>query len=201
VILEGIVTTVSPDGALNIAPMGPEIGTDPNLRRIELRPYRSSTTYKNLRWRGEGVFHVTDDVLLLAQSAIGAPIEPEPELRQAQTVTGWILAGACRYFEFRVVDIDDRADRARITVDTLAEGRIRDFLGFNRARHAVLEAAILATRIAILPRAEILLELERLSVLVTKTGGSIEEQAFRLLHEHVLKACEANALNLAAARS
>jgi hypothetical protein len=178
--------------------MGPEIGGDPTLRRFELRPYRSSTTYLNLKARGEGVFHVTDDVLLLAQAAIGASIEPEPELRPAREIAGWILGGACRYYEFRALDFDDRADRARITVETVAEGRIRDFLGFNRARHAVLEAAILATRIRILPRAEILAEIERLAVLVTKTGGPVEQKAFRLLHEHVLSASEARPPDLAA---
>ena len=77
-ILEGILTTLSPEGLLNIAPMGPEIGPDPSMKTFELRPYRSSTTYQNLKARGEGVFHVTDDVLLLAQTAIGVPLIPAP---------------------------------------------------------------------------------------------------------------------------
>lgn len=200
-ILEGIVTSVSPEGRLNIAPMGPEIGADPGLNRFELRPYRSSTTFQNLKGQGAGVFHVTDDVLLLAQAAIGAPIEPEPELLEARSVAGWILAGACRYYEFRVVDLDVRADRARIAAETVAAGRIRDFLGFNRARHAVVEAAILATRVSILPRDEILADLGRLAVLVSKTGGAVEDKAFRLLHEYVLNAPEATAPDMAPARS
>lgn len=187
-ILEGIVTTLSPEGVLNIAPMGPKIGTDASMRWFELRPYRSSMTFQNLEARGEGVFHVTDDVLLLAQTAIGKPIIPAPELRPARLVAGSILGGACRYYEFRVTDFDDRVDRARFTVETLTAGRLRDFLGFNRARHAVVEAAILATRTAFLPRAEILTELDRLAVIVAKTGGPVEEAAFRLLHEHVLQA-------------
>ena len=83
----------------------------------------------------------------------------------------------------------------------VADGRIRDFLGFNRARHAVVEAAILATRTRILPRAEILADLGRLAVLVAKTGGPVEEKAFRLLHEYVLSAPEATAPNLAATPS
>jgi hypothetical protein len=188
VILEGIVTTLSPEGKLNIAPMGPRLGPDLGMQRFELRPYRTSTTYRNLKARGEGVFHVTDDVLLLAQAAIGVPIDPEPELRPARLVSGWVLAGACRYHEFRVVERDDQADRTRILVETLASDRIRDFLGFNRARHAVIEAAILATRTAFLPRAEILAEFEKLAILVAKTGGPAEETAFRLLHGHVLNA-------------
>jgi hypothetical protein len=186
VILEGIVTTVSPDGVLNIAPMGPYVGLDPSMRRFELRPFRSSTTFQNLKARGEGIFHVTDDVLLLAQTAIGEPVSPPPALRSASVVAGWILADSCRYYEFQAKEVDDLTDRARIVVETVAEGRIRDFLGFNRARNAVVEAAILATRTAFLPRAEILAQLDRLAVIVSKTGGPVEDAAFRLLHEHVL---------------
>jgi uncharacterized protein len=187
VILEGILTTLNPEGLLNIAPMGPKIGPDLSMKTFELRPYRSSTSYQNLKARGEGVFHVTDDVLLLAQAAIGEPLIPEPELHPARLVSGWVLGGACRYFEFRVTDVDERADRARFTVETLAEDRLRDFLGFNRARHAVVEAAILATRTAFLPRAEILNDFDRLAIIVAKTGGPVEAEAFRLLHDHVLK--------------
>ncbi len=186
-ILVGIVTTLSPDDLLNIAPMGPKIGPDLCMKTFELRPYRSSTTYQNLKASGEGVFHVTDDVLLLAQAAIDEPLVPAPELRPARCVAGSIVWGSCRYYEFRITAVDDRADRARFIAETIAEGRIRDFLGFNRARHAVLEAAILATRTALLPRSEILGEFDRLAVIVTKTGGPVEAAAFKLLHEHVLK--------------
>ena len=53
----------------------------------------------------------------------------------------------------------------------VGEGRVRDFFGFNRAQHAVLEAAILATRVGLLPAGEIFAQLERLRPLVAKTGG------------------------------
>src|SRR5690348_6586702 len=105
---------MSPEGILNIAPMGPKLDDGLSLERFELRPYRTSTTYRNLKARGEGVFHVTDDVLLLAQAAIGVPIDPEPGLRLADAISGWILTGACRYHEFRVVELDDQAERTQI---------------------------------------------------------------------------------------
>ncbi len=200
-IIEGIVTTLSSEDRLNIAPMGPEIGPDSSMSVFEIRPFRSSITYQNLKSRGEGVFHVIDDVLLLAQSAIGAPLVPVPVLRPARQVAGSILASACRYYEFRVTDVDDEADRARFRVQTLAEGRLRDFVGFNRARHAVVEAAILATRTAFLPRAGILSELDRLAVIVVKTGGPIEEEALRILRDHVLKAPEIAPADPVATRS
>jgi uncharacterized protein len=195
VILEGIVTTMSHDDVLNIAPMGPRLGPDLSMEQFELRPYRTSMTFQNLKSRGEGVFHITDDVLLLAQTAIGMAVDPLPEVRPAGVVTGWILARACRYYEFRTLEFDDKADRARIVVETVADGRIRDFLGFNRARHAVVEAAILATRTAFLPRNEILSEFQKLSVIVSKTGGPVEDSAFRLLQEHVLGSQETSSLD------
>lgn len=190
-ILEGIVTTRSPDGLLNIAPMGPKVPPDMSMGTFVLRPYKTSTTYRNLKGRGEGVFHVTDDVLLLAQAAVGAPFDPEPGTRLAEVVDGRILVGACRYYEFQTIVMDDLDERTTVLVETVAEGRLRDFLGFNRARHAVVEAAILATRTAIIPPAEILADFQKLAVLVDKTGGPVEHRAFDLLREHVRQAAEA----------
>ena len=66
-------------------------------------------------------------------------------------------------------------------------GRLRDFFGFNRAKHAVVEAAILATRTAFLPAEQIAADFKRLAVLVEKTGGPDEHVAFALLQEHVAR--------------
>jgi hypothetical protein len=195
VILEGIVTTVSLENALNIAPMGPQVDPELNMARFVLRPYRTSTTYDNLRVRGEGVFHITDDVLLLAQTAIGAAPQPPPATRPADVVAGQILLGACRYFEFRVAEFDDRDERTSIVVETVSQGRLRDFFGFNRAKHAVVEAAILATRTAWLPMEQIFDEFRRLAVLVDKTGGPRERAAITLLHRHVREAAAQRGLD------
>lgn len=182
-ILEGIVTTLNPDGSINIAPMGPRVAGE-SFDRFVLRPYRSSTTYRNLKAAGEGILHVTDDVLLLARAAIG-PVADAPS-RPADVVNGRILINACRYYEFRVSSLDDSDDRVTIEAETVTAGRLRDFFGLNRAKHAVVEAAILATRVAFLPRPEILSEFDKLAVLVDKTGGAAEHQAFALLREYVL---------------
>src|SRR4051794_808418 len=169
-ILEGIVTTLGPDGVLNVAPMGPRV--EPDFRRFVLRPYRTSTTYRNLKARGEGVLHVTDDVLLLAQTAIGRPVEPAT--RPADVVQGRVLLDACRFYEFRVTELDDREPRTTIVAETVHRGRIRHVFGFNRGKHAVVEAAILATRTEFLPLEEIRAEYRKLAVLVEKTGGPPE---------------------------
>src|SRR3954471_1484405 len=107
-ILEALVTTLNPDDTANVAPMGPRV--EPGSSRFVLRPFKTATTYRNLKAHGEGVMHVTDDVLMLARAAVG--MDPEAETREAEAVRGRVIVGACRYDEFRVVEIDDREDRA-----------------------------------------------------------------------------------------
>lgn len=185
-ILEGIVTTISTAGVVNIAPMGPHVevdGVSGEWTRVVLRPFRTAQTFANLTDHGEGVLHVTDDVLLLARSALGA-LDPLPPMRPAERVRGWILAEACRFYEFRVVS-SENGERARFEVEIVHSGRLRDFFGFNRAKHAVVEAAILATRTAFLPREEIEADYRKLAVLVEKTGGEQERAAFEFLRRHL----------------
>src|SRR3954470_8336448 len=76
-ILEGIVVTLAADGTPNIAPMGPKV--DGGITRLVLRPFQSSQTYKNLKATGCGVFHVTDDIEMIAHAAVGR-LEPPPTL-------------------------------------------------------------------------------------------------------------------------
>lgn len=181
-ILEGIVTTRSADGAINVAPMGPIV--DAAIQRLMLRPFRTSTTYANLVRTRCGVLHVTDDVLLIAQAAIGALPSP-PATFAAQRIEGVVLAEACRWYEFRVAAIDESAERVMMQADVVHAGRLRDFFGFNRARHAVLEAAILATRLHLLPAADVRARLDLLREPVQKTAGPRELQAFALLERHI----------------
>jgi hypothetical protein len=188
-ILEGIVTTLSPAGGAHIAPMGPRVGAA--MDAFLLRPFPTSQTYRNLKAHGEGVLHVTDDVLLLARAALG-PVEPPPPLRPAARVRGFVLEGACRYYEFRVRALDEREERVRVEAEVVHAGRLRDFFGFNRAKHAVVEAAILATRTDFLPLADIEAEYRKWAVIVDKTGGEQERQAFAFLSAHVAR-CRARA--------
>jgi hypothetical protein len=181
-ILEGIVTTLNPKGRVHISPMGPRV--DPAIHLLLLRPYSTSQTYRNLVAHGEGVLHVTDDVMLLARAALGHFDSVPPHI-PANKVKGFVLNDVCRYFEFRVRSIDDREERVQIEAEVVHTGRFRDFFGFNRAKNAVVEAAILATRTAHLPLDDVDAEFRRLAIIVEKTGGAQEKAAFALLREHV----------------
>jgi hypothetical protein len=188
-ILEALVTTLDAAGGPHLAPMGPRVA--PDFARFTLRPFPTSNTYRNLVRHGEGVLHVTDDALLLAKAAIGAA--ETPPVRPAERVGGWILADCCRYFEFAVTSIDASGERVTVEAEVRHAGRVRDFFGFNRARHAVVEAAILATRLHLLPLAEVAAEFARLRVIVGKTGGPDEHAAMDLL-EAKLRAAQSGLL-------
>jgi hypothetical protein len=181
-ILEGIVTTEDAQGRVNIAPMGPEF--EPGRDHFLLKPFSTAHTYANLLQHPEGVFHVTDDVLLFARAAIGE-VEPTPARVPAARVRGQVLVDACRAYEFRIVEIDDTQDRVRMRAQIVHTWSQRDFFGFNRAKHAVIEAAILATRVHLIAPSEIAVEYRRLEPLVQKTGGRDEEQAFAILSQYV----------------
>jgi len=184
-ILEGLVTTLDPGGSVHVAPMGPIV--DESFTTLRLRPFQKSQTYANLKRTSCGVFHVVDDVLLLARAAVGLLPETPPTV-PAEKIRGAVLADCCRWYEFEVRECDDSQARAELSAQVVYAGRRRDFFGFNRAKHAVVEAAILATRVHLIPRAEILSEFERLRPAVVKTGRPAESDAFALLERFVREA-------------
>ena len=173
-IIETILTTLAADGTVNCAPMGVQW----DETEIVIKPFVDTTTFRNLRATGAAVVNLTDDVMLFAQGATGDVAFPHTP---ASVVRGVVLDAACSWREVEVVSLDDTPPRSRIVTRVVHHGTRREFLGFNRARHAVLEAAILATRTHILPPPEILAEVARLSIIVDKTAGPRELAAMTLV--------------------
>ena len=177
-ILETIVTTVDGQGTINFAPMGVEWGEE----TIVLKPFLETTTFRNLRDSGAAVVNLTDDALLFAQGAISSPQFPSVP---AVVVRGAVLQAACSWRELEVLAIDDSPPRSRIDTRVVHRGVTREFIGYNRARNAVLEAAILATRTHLLPPEQIREEYARLQIVVEKTAGPRELEAMELLTQYV----------------
>lgn len=177
-IVESIVTSMDPTGAVNFAPMGVEWGEDV----IVLKPFLETTTFRNVAAARAAVINLTDDAMLFAQGAISSPTFPS---FPAEVVRGKVLEAACSWREVEVISVDDSPPRSRIETRVVHRGFRREFLGFNRARHAVLEAAILATRTHLLPAEQIRSEFEKLQIIVDKTAGPREREAMALLTTHV----------------
>jgi uncharacterized protein len=178
VIIETLVTSIAPDGAVNFAPMGVEWSED----ALVLKPFLETTTFRNLIASRAAVVNLTDDVMLFARAALSNPEFPS---LPAEVVRGVVLEAACSWREVEVVSVDDTPPRSRIETRVVHRGFRREFIGFNRARHAVLEATILATRTHLIPLEQIREELARLQVIVDKTAGSREREAMAFVAEYV----------------
>ena len=184
-IIESIVTTVSADGVVNCAPMGVEWDPDASPDAIVLKPFLDTATYRNVSATRSAVVNLIDDVRVFARAAISNPTyATEP----AQAISGVVLRDACSWREVSVRSIDSTPPRSRIDTAVVHRGSRREFIGFNRARHAVLETAIYATRVHMLERDFLLSELDRLQVIVDKTAGPREFEAMALLADYIRQA-------------
>jgi hypothetical protein len=182
VIIETIVTTMSRDDVVNCAPMGVEWDPGEGGDVIVLKPVLETATYRNVSATRTAVVNLIDDVRVFARAAIS---NPEYETVPADRVRGVVLADACSWREVEVRSIDSTPPRSRIETVVVHRGTRREFIGFNRARHAVLEAAIYATRVHLLPRDFLSSELARLQGIVDKTAGPREFEAMALITEYL----------------
>jgi hypothetical protein len=179
-IIETIVTTMDAAGTVNVAPMGVE-WTGGEESPV-LKPFLETVTYRNISATGVAVVNLIDDVRVFARAAIS---NPDYDVEPAVAVRGVSLRDACSWRELTVTSIDSTPPRSRIATDIVHRGFRREFIGFNRARHAVLETAIYATRVHMLERDFLLSELARLQIIVDKTAGPAEHEAMALLSDYV----------------
>jgi uncharacterized protein len=181
-LIETVVTTVGHDGVVNCAAMGVRWGEE----ELVFWPFDATRTLRNLRVHGEAVVHLTDDVLLFVESALG---HPQPAMRPASHVAGWVIEEANSWREVVVSEIGrDSAEvpRARVRARVVGSGTgTHEPLGLCRARHAAVEASILASRLRSLGAESVLAELGRLQELVDKTAGPRERAAMDYVRRYV----------------
>lgn len=178
-IVETIVTTLAVDGTVNAAPMGVEWSEE----AVVLRPFLETATCRNLLATRAAVVNLIDDVRVFAHAAIS---NPEYPTFPAAVVRGAVLSDCCSWREVEVVATGTVSpQRGRFDGVVVHRGTRRDFVGFNRASHAVIEAAIYATRVHLLPRDYLESELQRLQVIVDKTAGPRELEAMTVLTEYI----------------
>lgn len=177
-IRECIVTTLSDEGKLHIAPLG----IIEDGKGWVVAPFRPSTTLDNLRTTPFAVANFTDDVLVFAGCLTGNKDWPT---RPAEHVPGGILDGALAHLELAVEHVEEDELRPRFHCRIVHEGSHAPFKGFNRAQAAVIETAILASRLKMLPREKVETELAYHQIAVTKTAGPREHEAWRILVDKI----------------
>ncbi|MBV9817033.1 MAG: DUF447 family protein [Solirubrobacterales bacterium] len=181
-LIETVVTTTGRDGAVNCAAMGVRWGET----ELTFWPFDATRTLRNLRRRGEAVIHLTDDVLLFVRAALG---DPRPPVRPASAVDGSVIEECSAWREVVVCEIapvSDGSPRSRVRARVVASGTGETpQLGLCRARHAAVEASILASRLAWLGAERVRRELTGLQELVDKTAGPRERAAMDYVSRYV----------------
>ncbi len=177
-ITESIITTVNDDGTAHIAPMGVIWRED----RPVLAPFRPSTTLANLERSGAAVINFTDDVRIFAGGVTGRrdwPVVP------VDKIAGLRLQAALTHLEIVVEVLEGDDARPHFICRIVADGVHGRFAGFNRAQAAVVEAAILVSRLHMLPHEKIEREMEYLAIAVGKTAGPREAEAWEWITQHI----------------
>jgi hypothetical protein len=178
VIRESIVITTDADNRPHIAPLG--LIEEPG--GFIAAPFTPSRTLDNLRARPFLTASVTDDVRVFAGALTGRRDWP---LLPAVKIAGFYLEGAHSHRELEVVDVSEDELRPRFHCRVAHEAAHAPAPGFNRAQAAVIEAAILASRLHMLPPEKIRAELAYLTIAISKTAGPCEQEAWGWLTEKI----------------
>jgi uncharacterized protein len=177
-IVETVLTTLNADGEPHIAPLGIIEDGDGWI----VAPFHPSRTLENLRAHPFVVASHTDDVRVIAGCVTGRkswPVTPVSHIRGAR------LTCAVSHWELAVERITEDEQRPRFHCRSVAVESHQPWEGFNRAQAAVLELAVLTTRLHMLPPEKIENELKYLEIAISKTAGPREEEAWGWLMEKI----------------
>ncbi|WP_088281255.1 DUF447 domain-containing protein [Ideonella sp. A 288] len=180
VIYETVVTTLSPDGRPHVAPMGVRYRGD----QVVLMPFKPSTTHDNIVATGQAVLNLLTDTRVFAGCVTGRREWPT---LPAQAIRGVRLACALRHVELTLAERIDDVQRPVLCMARAHEAVHADFLGFNRAQAAVIEGAVLVSRLRMLPPEKVDSEMAYLQIAIDKTAGPEEREAWGWLHDAIAR--------------
>jgi hypothetical protein len=170
-IQETIVTTLNNQGLTHIAPMGIHVVGDEFI----MLPFKPSTTLNNVLETKTAVFNYCNDVRVFAGCLTG---RKDWALQPAEKINGNVLANTLAHSEVELIRLEDDPIRPKLFCKTLHSVNHAPFTGFNRAQYAVLEAAILISRLKMLPLEKIEAEINYLRIALEKTAGEHEWEAW-----------------------
>jgi uncharacterized protein len=177
-IFETIVTTLSLGGVPHIAPMGVRYDAD----MVVLMPFKPSTTLENILGSGCAVLNLTTDTRIFAGCVTGRRDWP---LVPAETMRCMRLAAGLGHVELHLAEVRDDPTRPVLLMGRGYAARHADFVGFNRAQAAVIEGAVLVSRLHMLPASKVDSEMAYLQIAIDKTAGPVELEAWHWLRDAV----------------
>jgi hypothetical protein len=177
-INETIITTLNEDGSVHIAPMGVRHEDE----FFVIAPFKPSTTLNNLERSGQAVINMTDDVRIFAGCLTGHYDWPTVD---TSVVDGKRLEAALSHIEIEVARHEGDDIRPVFYCSAKHQETHAPFMGLNRAKAAVLEAAVLVSRLRMLPDEKIDNEIEYLQISIDKTASDNELEAWGWLMNRI----------------
>ena len=177
-IRESIITTLRDDGSVHIAPMG----VHETKQGLLLAPFKPSTTLDNLLRDCTASINYTDDVRVYAGCLTNRREWPTVP---TEVIKGIRLRDCLAHTEVKIHTHEDDDVRPKFYCDIVNEQTHKPFHGYNRAQSAVIELAILVSRLHMLPAEKIDREIEYLLIGLEKTAGPREQEAWSWLMEKV----------------
>ena len=179
-IFETVVTSVASDGKPHVAPMGVRYQAD----RVILMPFRPSTTHDNVVASGHAVLNIVTDTRVFAGCVTGRREWPTVA---AEKIPGVRLACALSHVELALEEHLVDVQRPVLRMARVHEVAHAAFTGFNRAQAAVIEGAVLVSRLRMLPADKVDAEMAYLQIAIDKTAGPEEHEAWGWLREAAAK--------------
>lgn len=177
-IYETIVSTVNAQGDVHVTPFG--IRMQDGL--VVISPYKPSTTLQNILTSGQAVLNLTDDVRVFAGALVGRQAW---SLLPAKKIVGYRLSDTLAHKELKLLKVEDDLVRPQLFLEIVHVAQYASFQGFNRAQAAVIELAVLVSRLKRLPMEKIQHEMDYLRIAIEKTAGERELEAWSWLVEAV----------------
>ena len=149
-IHEVIVTTISKTNKVHIAPMGIRF----QKKQVVISPFKPSQTLENIIENNKATINFIDDVRVFA--GIVSRHKKDWELsnkKDSNNVPNLVLTNT--FYNVIVNDFKDDEKRPNIICDVINSETIKPFLGFNRAQFSVIEAAVLISRLGMIPMEKI----------------------------------------------
>jgi hypothetical protein len=128
------------------------------------------------------VLNLTDDVRVFAGALVGRQVW---SLLPAEKIVGYRLSDTLAHKELKLLKVEDDLVRPRLFLEVVHEAQHASFQGFNRAQAAVIELAVLVSRLKRLPMEKIQHEMDYLQIAIEKTAGERELEAWSWLVEAV----------------
>lgn len=177
-IFETIITSINAEGVPHVTPFGVRYEGD----HVLISPYKPSSTLTNILLSKQAVMNVTDDVRVFAAALTNRQAWA---LLQANQIKGFRLANCLQHVELALIEVRDDAIRPQLVMEKIYVQQHRPYNGFNRAQAAVIELAVLVSRLHMLPQDKIQSEIQYLQIAIDKTAGEHELLAWSWLIEKI----------------